>query len=290
MRRVDTLGRHAEFLDDLGPDEVRIDDDGLRALEGPRHAAHQPADAIRRVRFGVMQPRQVMDRDDDRHVVAQRDVVRLVVEVDAMLAQPPRKSHLLRRDPQHAAEREPRLDPLDRRRRQRKMGRWRLRRLVPPSIAVERVRIDFAGGRQSGAQFDNVVADARQRRQQRGCIERNAQGHGASNERRGERCTDGPVRKGTVRIVHYRRAVPSTTSDARATAGGATCSPQHHDIPRGRSGAIRNNRNRGAPSSAAPATCRGRGRPPAARPEVARRASRREGPVRRCRRPSGRRS
>ncbi len=104
--------RHAQARKHFLPDEFGIDDDRSSALDDARHAALEPPDAIARMRLRIAQPREVVDADDDGHVVPYRNVVRLVVDVDRMAAQAARERELLLRLPELAPERNQRLDEI----------------------------------------------------------------------------------------------------------------------------------------------------------------------------------
>src|SRR3954470_4307587 len=114
-----------------------------------------------------------MDGDDDRNVIADGDVIRLVINVDRVAAQPARKHELLLHCAQVSLPGYERLDAIAQAKTNRlprnngtTCGGW----LVPPAKTVKRPQINVTGVRQRVAEMKDVVADARERREQRRCV------------------------------------------------------------------------------------------------------------------------
>src|SRR5688572_652509 len=176
-RNAEMSGAHACGVDagrwqHLVADEVRVDEDGLRAIDRLRQALLEPPHAVGGMRLREPDPRKVVDRDDDGHLVREGDVVRLVVQLDTMSPQAAGKPEIMRGAPDRAADRDERLDAIEELEAAgRRLHRGR-RGFVTPAVAIERVGVDCAARLQRGTELDDVVADSGDGREQRRGVER----------------------------------------------------------------------------------------------------------------------
>src|SRR5688572_25846795 len=110
MRRTHPFGIDAERREHLVTNEVGIDENGLRAVDGPRKTPLEPAHPVGGMRIRKTHPRKIVDRDHNWYVIGERHIVLLVIQLYAMSSQAAGEPEMVRVLSNRATQRNERLD------------------------------------------------------------------------------------------------------------------------------------------------------------------------------------